>query len=129
MSARALISGRIWRDPEHRVSSAGKSFGSASLRVGNGNAVIWWKVLTFSESGIEELLSLRDGDALSASGEFKAEAYDRGAGPKVGFTLFADRIISARRAKKQHQRGPINATEAQRPIESGFNDDLPESWR
>jgi hypothetical protein len=82
MSARALINGRVWRDPEHRVSASGKPFGSASVRVGSGDAAVWWKVLAFGEAAIEELLSLRDGDALSATGEFKADIYDKGGEPR-----------------------------------------------
>jgi hypothetical protein len=126
MSARALISGRIWRDPERRVSGAGKPFASASVRVGSGDVAAWWKLLCFSEAAIEEVTSLHDGDAVSASGEFKAEVYDKGDGPRVGFTLFADRIISARKAKREKaraatRRAPIDGAQSQRP----FDDELP----
>jgi len=51
------------------------------------------------------LLSLHDGDAVSASGEFKVEIYDNGTGPRPGFTMFADRVLSAKRAKKERDRG------------------------
>jgi hypothetical protein len=123
MTARALISGRIWRDPERKVSSAGKPFVSASVRVGNGDAAVWWKVLAFNEAAIEELLALRDGDAISASGEFRAEIFDGRDGPRVGFTLFADRVISAKRPKRERPQEskaePATATQAAQPFDDG----------
>jgi single-stranded DNA-binding protein len=128
MTARALISGRIWRDPERKVSGAGKRFANATLRVGNGDDTTWWKLLAFNETAIEELLSLKDGDAVSATGEFKVELYDKGGSTRIGFTIFADRVLSAKRQKREkaqerrtepHQ-SPISA-EAQRP----FVDEVP----
>jgi hypothetical protein len=91
----------VWRDPEHKVSSTGKAYATATVRVGSGHDATWWKLLAFCETTKQELHSLRDGDAVSATGEFKAEIYNKGTGPKIALTLFADRVISARRAKRE----------------------------
>jgi hypothetical protein len=133
MSARALVSGRLWRDPERRASGAGKSFGSAFIRVGSGDDKKWWKLLVFIETVIEEMLSLKDGDALAATGEFKAEVFDGRNGPRISFTLFADRVISPKRKKRERDKdrrseprpAPINSTDAQRPIDRDLNDEVP----
>jgi hypothetical protein len=119
MSARALVSGRLWCNPERRVSNSGKPFGAATVRVGSGGSAVWWKVLTFGETATEELLSLRDGDALSASGEFIGENCNGRDGPKVGFTLFADRVLSAKH-KRREAAPAIIREKAARP----FNDRL-----
>jgi hypothetical protein len=136
MSARALISGRLWREPERKVSSAGRTYATATIRVGNGDDAQWWKVLTFSEMAAEELLALHGGDAVSASGEFKVEIYDKGSGPRPGFTLFADRVLSAKRAKNEREKerrsstrgAPVRDVSARRPVDRDLNDPLPDGW-
>jgi hypothetical protein len=136
MTATVLVSGKLFRDPERKVSGAGKRYASATIKDVSGDDVIWWKLLAFDESPIDELLSLRDGDGIAASGSFRTEVYDRGAGPKVGFTLFADRLISAKRQKREGDKerretgkpGPIDGVQAQRPIDDDLNDPLPNGW-
>lgn len=136
MTSTVLVSGKLFRDPERKVSSAGKPYASVTIKDVNGDDVTWWKLLTFSEPAIEELLSLRDGDGIAASGSFRADVYDRGAGPKVGFTLFAERLISTRREKReraqerqdrQRQRSS-NKPAPRQPLHRELNDPLPEGW-
>jgi hypothetical protein len=73
MTVHALISGVLFRAPEQRLSKSGKAFWSATLKVRDGDATAWWKLLVFSESAGAELMRLGDGDAVSAQGVFKAE--------------------------------------------------------
>ena len=102
MSASALISGRLQRDPERKVAKSGKPFVTAVLREGDGEAVNWWNVLTFSESAADELMALKAGDALAVSGSFRTEIYNsKGGEQRISFTLFADRIITAKRQKRE----------------------------
>jgi single-stranded DNA-binding protein len=127
VSATVLVSGRLWREPERKTSRDGKSYASATIRDGHGDDAQWWKLLTFSETATEELLSLHDGDGVAASGSFKAEIYDRGGGARISLTIFADRLISARRQKREKAQErkagpqPIDGVEAQRP----FDDEIP----
>ena len=100
MSATVLISGKLLRDPVRKMSKAEKPFVTATLREGDGEAVTWWTVLAFAEEAIEELARLKAGDALAVSGSFKAEIYEKVETRRVSFTLFADRIISARKRKR-----------------------------
>jgi single-stranded DNA-binding protein len=107
MSSSVLVSGRIWRDPERKTTKAGKAYATATIRDSFGDDTTWWKLLTFSETAAEELLSLHDGDSIAASGSFKAEIYNSRDGARISLTVFADRIISAKRAKKRPpSRGP-----------------------
>jgi single-stranded DNA-binding protein len=128
MSATALISGRLWRSPERKTSKAGKPFVTATIREGNGDAVTWWKILCFSESGCEELLRLGDGDSVAVSGDFKVETFEKGGELRLSHTIFAERVISARRQKRQRgdDRGVEDAS-VNGTTRSGadFNDDSP----
>jgi hypothetical protein len=132
MSATALISGRLWRSPERKTSKAGKQFVTATIREGNGDAVTWWKILCFSESGCEELLRLGDGDSAAVSGDFKVETYDKGGELRLSHTIFAERVISARRQKRQRgddrsglEPATANGLGERAPESDPLNDDLP----
>ncbi len=104
MTASALVSGKLVRDPEQKTSKGGKTFVTATLREGDGEAVTWWNILSFSDTANEEMLSLRAGDGIAASGSFKAELYAKNGTQRISFTLFADRIISAKREKRERSR-------------------------
>lgn len=85
MSAYVLLSGQLFRAPEQRVSKAGKPFVTATIRVKEGEAAQWWKVLAFSESASAELMRLADNDALSVQGQLKVE---RLVGAGLGHTRY-----------------------------------------
>ncbi|MFZ3181649.1 MAG: single-stranded DNA-binding protein [Methylocystis silviterrae] len=106
MTAHVLISGVLYRAPEQRMSKADKPFWSATLKVRDGDATAWWKVLVFSESAGAELMRLADGDALSAQGVFKAEPYDKDGTTRVGFTIFADRVLPLRPPPRERKPKP-----------------------
>jgi hypothetical protein len=131
MTATVLVSGRLWRDPESKVTKAGKPYATGTIRDIAGNETFWWKLLCFSESGIEELLSLRDGDGIAASGSFKAEPFEGKDGPRVGFTIFADRVISAKKQKRERdqqrrvEEPQAPGVTAQGPIDGDLNDEVP----
>ena len=93
MSAHVLITGQIFRAPEQRTSKAGKPFVTATIRVKENEATVWWKVITFSESNGAELMRLSDGDAVSVQGSMKAEVYEKDGEPKLSLTVFADAIL------------------------------------
>jgi hypothetical protein len=93
MSVFVLISGALFRAPEQRIAKSGKPFWSATIRVKDGDASQWWKLLVFSESAGTELMRLGDGDALSAQGTLRAETYQKDGDTRISFTLFADRVL------------------------------------
>jgi hypothetical protein len=103
VTASALVSGRIYRDPERKVSKAGKPFAVAKLREGAGDSAVWWSVAAFSEEACEELLRLKDGDAAAVSGPFTVTTYERKGEIRLNHSIIADRVISARRAKKRER--------------------------
>jgi single-stranded DNA-binding protein len=101
MTASALLSGQLFRDPERRVSKAGKPFVAAKLREGAGDSAVWWSVVAFADDVREELSRLRDGDAIAVSGPFTVATYERNGEIRLNHSIVAERLISARRAKKR----------------------------
>ena len=117
MSAHALVSGVLFRQPESRTSKNGKPFVTATLKVKAGADFIdWWKILVFSESLGAELMALRDGDALSAQGALKVENYERNGETKLSLTVFADAILALKQAPKQREKKPAPTASAPREI-------------
>jgi single-stranded DNA-binding protein len=101
MTASALISGRVFRDPERKVSKVGKPFVVAKLREGAGDSAVWWSVVAFADDVREELSRQRDGDAIAVSGPFTVSTYERNGEIRLNHSIIAERLISARRAKKR----------------------------
>ena len=75
MTARAIVSGALFRAPTSKTSKAGNPYVVATPREGSGEAATWWKLFVFSESAIEQILRLGGGDPIGVSGEFDCELY------------------------------------------------------
>jgi hypothetical protein len=126
MTARVLLSGILFRAPTRKTSKTGHPFVIAKVREGSGDAARWWTIFVFSESAIEEIERLGDGEAIAASGTFEATIWTpEGREPRVNLTMTADAILSAHRPKKR-------AASADKPLprlveerEGEFNDGLP----
>ena len=132
MSAFVLLTGALFRAPEQRIGKSGKPFWSATLKVRDGDATAWWKLLVFSETAGAELMRLGDGDAVSAQGSFKCEPYHKDGEQRIGFTLFADCVLPLKPAPKE--RKPKAERTAQRPdrvrddrsrVDPDLNDAIP----
>jgi hypothetical protein len=97
-----IVTGALFKAPEQRTSKAGKPFAIATLRVKDGEASQWWKIVAFSESIQAELLRLSEGDALAVQGPFKAELYSKDGGePKISLSVVADRVLALRQPPKE----------------------------
>jgi single-stranded DNA-binding protein len=129
MTASVLISGKLFRDPERKMSRAMKPYVAATLRDGEGDAAQWWKLIVFSETACEDLLALSDGDAIAVSGAFKAEVYEQSGTTRLSLTCFVDRIISAHRPKKAKTERRLTApAEERQHQENPIDDGIPENW-
>ena len=106
MTATVLVSGKLFKDPEAKTSRGGNRYAMATLRDGQGDDVVWWKVFAFADDARDELLELRAGDGVSVSGSFKAEVYAGTGTPRVSLSVIADRLISAKRRKRERDRKP-----------------------
>ncbi len=128
MSASVLIHGKIHRDPESKMSGKGNAYALATVRDSQGDDTTWWRVFAFGTEARDELLSLRAGDGVAVSGAFKAELYAGSGTARVSLSVTADRVISAKRQKRDRAsevRGARKASgSADRPG-PWFSDEVP----
>lgn len=106
MTAHVLISGALFRAPEQRTSKAGKPFWTATVRVKDGDATAWWKLLVFSETAGTELMRLGDGDALSARGVLAVEPYEKNGETRIAFTCKADAVLPLKPPPRERKPKP-----------------------
>jgi hypothetical protein len=97
MSDRAIVMGVLFKAPVEKTSKAGKPYLLATIRSGSGEVVRWWKAFVFSESAIEEIKRLEDGDPIAVAGEFDCQTYaPAGAESRLNWTIRPDAVLSAR---------------------------------
>lgn len=118
MSAAVLINGVIFREPERRLSKAGKPFVSATVKVRDGDGFQFWKMIVFSESIGEEIMRLSDGDAVSAQGTLRASTYEKAGQTHVGFSLIAAAVLPLRAARKSKPKCSPQERAPDRPAAS-----------
>lgn len=106
MTAYALISGALFKAPERKVSKNGNAFAIATIKMrADDNRNEYWRLVTFSESAVEELMRLNEGDNLSAQGPLKAELYaPEGREPRISLSIVADNIQPLRAQRKRQQQ-------------------------
>ena len=101
MSARASVSGALFKAPQTKISKAGKPYAIATIREGTGERARWWKAFVFNESAIEEVMRLGDGEPIAVSGEFECELYAPAGGEsRLSWKITADAILLAHRKAK-----------------------------
>jgi Single-strand binding protein family len=116
MSARAIVSGVLFKAPASKTSKAGKPYVVATIREGSGERVRWWKAFVFSESAIDEVLKLEDGEPIAVAGEFDCEIYaPPGGEPRISCRITADTVLSAHAKRKpKPEKSTGEATSEQR---------------
>jgi single-stranded DNA-binding protein len=125
MSAFAIVTGPLFRAPEQRTSKAGKPFVTATIRAKDGEALQWWRVTAFSESGQAEIMRLADGDGVSVQGSFKAEMHTpEGGEPRVSLSIIADRVLALRQPPKE-RKAPKEREAPYRGGAAAFDDSIP----
>jgi hypothetical protein len=109
MSARAIVAGAIFKEPQTKIIKTGKPYAVATIRECSGERVRWWKAFFFNESAIEEL---GDGGSIAVAGEFDCEPYTPPGGElRLSWKIIADAVLSARakpkKSKPQDGRQPF----------------------
>jgi hypothetical protein len=102
MTARAIVSGVIFRVPVEKTRKAGNAYVTATIRDGKGDAARWWKALVFGDDAMAEVLRLGDGDPLAVAGEFDCQPYKTDAGEdRLSWSIMVDAVLSARAKPKK----------------------------
>jgi hypothetical protein len=121
MTVSVLISGALFRTPESKTSSSGKTYLRAALKVQSGtdtNAIDFWNLLIFDKAASAEIAEAVDGDRLAVAGSLKLDLYQG----KISRTVFVDRVLTLRRKRKEKLR----VSNAVAPVSSsGIGDSTP----
>ena len=78
MSARAIVSGVLFKAPIEKASKAGKPFATFPICENHNGATRWGQAIAFSESAIEALKDISVGEPITVAGEITAEIYAPG---------------------------------------------------
>ena len=102
MSARAIISGVIFKAPIEKASKAGNPFATFTIRENHNGATRWWQAIAFNESAIGVLKELSVGEPIAVCGEITAEIYaPAGSESRINWRITVDGILSARKVKAE----------------------------
>ena len=125
MAIDALISGRIHKTPQSRVSGNGKRFCTTVLRAtardGNG---IFVSVIAFSQIPCDALLALDEGDSVALAGELTPKIYTPrdGGEPRPSLDLVAHKVLT-----EYHVARKRKAVSESKPSECGRTAEHPEN--
>ena len=112
MSAYALASGRIWGEILTKPTKNGGQVTFFKIKVTNGNATEFWSISTFSDTVLEELSGLRDGDSVSVVGALTTELFDWRGEKRVSHKLLADRALALKPKPAKPRATPARQAEA-----------------
>ena len=126
MSIDALVTGRLWKNPEERRSSAGKTFVTANVRAADGDGEsLLVNVVAFSDSAKASLLALEDGDSVSLAGTLKIGTYEaRGGSVRPSVSMVAAKVLTAYHvARKRKAVADAPSTDGRAAREPALLDD------
>ncbi len=117
MSAYALITGVIFREPTQRTAKSGKPYTVCTVKAGSDDSGSgdFWSILSFSESSQLELLRLEIGDAVAIRGKLEIKTYVATTAPRrsaerflvmlrLGYVLCRARKSQRSRRRRRHRK-------------------------
>lgn len=116
MTSFALITGALFRAPEQKLSKGGKPYAVATIKTrADDNRSDFWRAIVFSETAIETLMTLSEGEAPSVQGAMKAELYTpEGKESRVSLSVVADTVQPLRAPRKE--KATRGASDDTKPI-------------
>ena len=105
MTVAILVSGSIFREPQQRTSSTGRSYVTATVKSSglDNESSDFWNVLAFGDSAQAELLRLADGDKVGIQGKPKFEVFEKDGKARISRTVFADHVLALRAPPKERK--------------------------
>jgi hypothetical protein len=135
MSARAIVSGVLFKAPVQRISKTGNRFATFSIRENVNGATRWWQAITFNENEIESLKAMTPGEPIAACGEISAEIYSpAGAESRINWRVTVDAILSDRKPPKAkpertgRKRKEVSGLDRAEPANTGGGALAAASW-
>jgi single-stranded DNA-binding protein len=93
----ALISGKLYGQPQQRTGNSGKTFTTAKVRAATGGGeTLFVNVIAFSTTVQDALLTLGDGDSIALSGELTPKVWtDRNGEARPALDMVAHAAMTA----------------------------------
>jgi single-stranded DNA-binding protein len=132
MTVAILISGSIFKEPQQRMSQAGKSYVVTTIKAAADNSTSdFWSVLAFGTTAGEELLRLAIGERVTIQGGLKLELYTASDGTtKISRTIFCDHVMALRQPPKERKPkaakpAPPSQDQPATTTTATFDDEIP----
>jgi Single-strand binding protein family len=102
MSARAIVSGVLFKAPIEKASKTGNPFATFPIRENHNGATRWWQGITFDKTAIAVLQEISVGEPIAVAGEITAEIYaPAGSESRINWRITIDAVLSARKVKPE----------------------------
>ena len=125
----ALVTGAIFRDPETKISKAGKPYVVATIVSKEGGKSAFANLVVFSDSAKEAILALGEGDALSVQGKATIGVYEKNGEHRPSLSLVAGHVLALRQppaSRSAMERKPKTSRDgAHRGGAAAFDDSIP----
>ncbi len=107
------IKGIMFKSPELKTSKSGNAYAVATLKVKDGEANKFWRVMAFKDAA-PALMGFNDGDLVRAEGAIKVETYEKDGQTRVSLTVMASTVEAPAKSNGQCQthRRPLAAQAA-----------------
>lgn len=102
----ALISGKLFGAPKQGTSKNGNAYATAKMRAPTGidGETLFCNIITFSESAVQTLMALGDGDAVAVAGAVKLGSYQAKDGQtRIGVDVTAHQVLTAYHVSKKRK--------------------------
>jgi single-stranded DNA-binding protein len=121
----ALVNGSLFRDPETKISKAGKPYVIATIVSKEGGESTFVNLVAFSDSAKEAILALGEGDALSAQGKTTIGVYEKNGEHRPSLSIVADRVLALRQPPRERKTKTPGETPTYRGGATAFDDSIP----
>lgn len=102
----ALLAGKVFGTPKQGTSKNGNAYATAKMRAPTGNEgeTLFCNIITFSESGVQTLMALGDGDAVAVAGAVKLGSYQAKDGQtRISVDVTAHQVLTAYHVSKKRK--------------------------
>jgi DNA polymerase III alpha subunit len=121
MSARAIVTGVLFRAPVEKISKNGKPYLLVTIRDGKGEAARWWKAFIFAEEFCDEIRRFGDGEPIAVAGEIDCQPYEKGGEWRLNWSVAVDAVLSARKSKAKRAGRKRQSKEADGSARTGVS--------
>lgn len=99
-----LASGTLVSDPRERMSTTGKTYCTASMRVpAEDSDAMLVSIIAFASDAVAALLALSKGDSVAIAGRAKLSTWEKDGEQKHGLSVVADKVLTVYAAGKQRK--------------------------